>query len=99
MKTSDLLLQFKENVTRTSSDSSVGVESILVLLYDTFWESYREQPEIKKGFRELYSNLEILDPKDQEVVVDIVATLCMEHEKNGFINGVKLGFRLGEELR
>jgi hypothetical protein len=30
-------------------------------------------------------------------IVDAVCTLCREHEKAGFVEGVKVGIQLGQE--
>lgn len=35
---------------------------------------------------------------DVDGVIDIVCSLCWEHEKAGFVEGVKVSIRLGQEL-
>lgn len=35
---------------------------------------------------------------DMDGVIDTVSTLCWEHERAGFVEGVKVGIRLEQEL-
>jgi hypothetical protein len=35
--------------------------------------------------------------REMDLIVDAVCILCREHEKAGFVEGVKVGIMLGEE--
>ena len=40
-----------------------------------------------------------LSPNEMDRIVDVVCTLCREHEKAGFVEGVKVGILLSKEMR
>ena len=73
-------------------------------ILDTIYETYREfnrldDAQTKAGFHELYRLLEDLSIQEQDPVIYAVCDLCHAHQRTGFTAGVKLGIRLGEELR
>ena len=74
-------------------------QSILDLLYDAYNDTTGlDNEEIKADFEKLY---EIMDGKPMNEIDEIiyaVCTLCRDHEKAGFIEGVKVGIGLGQEL-
>ena len=43
--------------------------------------------------------LEDLSLREQDPVIYAVCDLCHAHQRTGFTEGIKLGIRLGEELR
>ena len=73
--------------------------SILEMLFCHYSEFNRFDTEaIKEGFDELYSRMDALHLRDIDQIIDIVCSLCSEHEKAGFAEGVKVGMRLEQEL-
>ncbi len=50
------------------------------------------------GFEDLYQRMHGMPLREMDRIVDAVCTLCREHEKAGFVEGVKVGFRLKHEL-
>ena len=73
--------------------------SVLDMLYD----SYREQhsvntEEIGRRFVSLADILNSLPLKEHDQVWDLTCDLCMEHEKNGFLEGLRMGVTLWLEL-
>lgn len=73
--------------------------SVLDMLYD----SYREQhsvntEEIGRRFVSLADILNNLPLKEHDQVWDLTCDLCMEHEKNGFLEGLRMGVTLWLEL-
>lgn len=76
-----------------------GAESLISLLYDAYFETQGPSSQaIKDGYKSLHDYIKNLPTNDKENVIDIVSTLCMEHERSGFTEGVKLGFQLKKEL-
>lgn len=76
-----------------------NAKSILEMLFCHYTEFNRfDTDAIKLGFDELYTRMEQLHLRDMDKIIDIVCFLCQEHEKAGFIEGVKVGMRLAEEL-
>lgn len=63
-------------------------------------ELYEKSDEVKLGFNYLAKALNELDLglKEKDKVSNIVYTLTDEFEKQGFINGFRLGMKLAGEL-
>ena len=75
------------------------IQSILEMLWNTYCQhNQMDSEQIKNGFAELYSHIKHLPLSDVDGVIDIVCSLCGEHEKAGFVEGVKVGIHLGQEL-
>ena len=90
----------KEHVTENPPDFGDGdAKSILDMLYCKYEDHNRfETPEIKKGFKEIYSQLDHLPLQEMDRYIDTTCHLCREHEMSGFTEGVKVGIRLAMEL-
>ena len=74
-------------------------DSILKVLFDAYNESSGFDNEaIKADFEELYRLLNGKSLKEIEEIIYIVCTLCRDHEKAGFVEGVKVGMSLTNEL-
>ena len=75
------------------------IQSILEMLWNTYCQhNQMDSEQIKNGFAELYSHIKHLPLSDVDGVIDIVCSLCWEHEKAGFVEGVRVGIRLEQEL-
>lgn len=73
--------------------------SVLDMLYD----SYREQhpidtEEINRQFAELADILGKLSLQEHDRVWDLTCRLCVEQERGGFLEGIRLGVFLAVEL-
>ena len=53
---------------------------------------------IKVAFEDLYHRMHGMPLREMDRIVDAVCTLCRGHEKAGFVEGVKVGIMLKEEL-
>lgn len=74
-------------------------ESILEMVYSYYNQCNRMDTEsIKAGFEELYNQMTGMPLRDMDDIIYTICTLCREHEKSGFVAGVKVGVRLAEEL-
>lgn len=77
-----------------------NAQSILDMLFCHYSEFNRFDTEaIKSNFDELYAWMEELHLRDMDKIIGIVCSLCREHEKAGFAEGVKVGMRLQQELK
>ena len=75
------------------------IQSILETLWNTYCQHNQlDTEQIKAGFANLYRHMKHLPLSDVDGVIDIVCSLCWEHEKAGFVEGVKVGIHLGQEL-
>ena len=74
-------------------------ESILEMLYECHNEnSPYDNAQIKADFNELYQQMNGMALREMDKIIYPVCTLCRDHERSGFIEGIKIGIRLGEEL-
>ena len=72
-----------------------SAESILEVLFDAYNESsVFDNAAIKADFEELYRLMNGKPLKEIDEIIYAVCTLCMDHEKAGFIEGIKIGFHL-----
>ena len=85
--------------THLAAQQSTNPESILEVLFDTYNESSGfDNAAIKADFEELYRLMNGKALKEIDEIIYAVCSLCREHEKAGFIEGVKIGMSLDKEL-
>ena len=76
-----------------------NAESILEVLYNTYNEySCFENEQIKADFEELYQRMNGKPLQEMDEIIYAVCILCRDHEKAGFMEGVKVGIHLAQEL-
>ena len=74
-------------------------ESILEVLFDAYNESIDlDNAAIKADFEGLYRLMNGKPLKEINEIIYAVCTLCRDHEKAGFTEGIKAGINLSLEL-
>lgn len=74
-------------------------ESILGILYECHNENHPyDNDQIKADFHELYQQMNGMSLREMDRIIYPVCTLCRDHEKAGFVEGIKIGIRLASEL-
>ena len=74
-------------------------DSVLGLLYECFNENNPyDNDQIKVDFEELYRQMNGMSFRDMDKVIYPVCKLCRDHEKAGFIEGIKVGIQLASEI-
>ena len=74
-------------------------ESVLGALFECHNENNPyDNEQIKKDFNELYIAMNGMPLREMDKIIYTVCTLCRDHERAGFEEGVKVGFRLEQEL-
>ena len=74
-------------------------ESVLTMLYECHDENNPyDNDQIKADFNELYQQMNGMPLREMDRVIYPVCKLCRDHEKSGFIEGIKAGFRLQTEM-
>lgn len=74
-------------------------ESVLTLLYEAYADSNKmDDGTIKADFNELYRKMNGMELREMDRIIYPVCTLCRDHQRSGFVEGVKVGIRLREEL-
>ena len=73
--------------------------SVLGLLYECYNEIHPyDNEEIKADFNTLYQAMNGMPLREMDKVIYPVCKLCRDHEQAGFIEGIKVGMRLEQEL-
>lgn len=83
------------------NDKTLGTErnAFLGWLYEAYRECHPEEHAvIKADFEELYSAMNGMPLADMDRVIDPVCTLCRDHEREGFCEGVRVGVQLALDL-
>lgn len=74
-------------------------DSVLTLLYDAYTElNNLDNAQIKADFHNLYQAMNGKDLREMDQILDPVCALCRDHERSGFVEGVKIGVWLNREL-
>ena len=95
MKMNDYLTALQTHLTTQQSTN----QNILDLLYDAYNDTTgMDNEEIKADFERLYQLMNGKPLQEIDEIIYTVCTLCRDHEKTGFIEGVKVGIGLGQEL-
>lgn len=75
-------------------------KSVLETLYEYHNEHQTyDNEQIRADFQLLYQQMYGMPLKEVDKVIDAVCDLCRDHERSGFVEGVKIGFCLAEEVR
>lgn len=74
-------------------------ESVLTLLYEAYAECNKmDDGTLKEDFNELYRLMNGMELREMDKIIYPVCTLCRDHQRSGFVDGVVVGVRLREEL-
>ena len=95
MKMNDYLTALQTHLNTQQSTN----QNILDLLYDAYNDTTgMDNAEIKADFERLYQLMNGKPLQEIDEIIYAVCTLCRDHEKAGFNEGVKVGIGLGQEL-
>ena len=74
-------------------------ESVLGILYECHNENHPyDNEQIKDDFHPLYEKMNGMPLREMDKIIYPVCTLCRDHERAGFIEGIKVGIRLSLEM-
>ena len=77
----------------------VDSTSALTLLYKAYNEvNPMDSAQIKADFNALYQAMNGMELKEMDRILYPVCTLCRDHERSGFIEGIRVGIHLAQEL-
>ena len=89
----------KRHVAENPPNYGSDAQSILEMLYSYYHECNNTDTDtVKASFEDLYQRMYGMPLREMDRIVDAVCTLCREHEKAGFVEGVKVGIMLTEDL-
>ena len=99
MKMNEFITALQTHLDTQQPNYPDNAESILEVLFDAYNESSSfDNAAIKSDFEELYHLMSGKPLKEIDEIIYAVCTLCRDHEKAGFIEGVKVGMSLDKEL-
>lgn len=74
-------------------------ESVLTMLYECYNENNPyDNEQIRSDFNELYQQMNGMPLREIDKNVYPVCRLCRDHERSGFMEGIKIGIQLQTEL-
>lgn len=74
-------------------------KSVLTMLYECYSDSNRmDDAQIRAGFRELYAQMNGMTIREMDTIIYPVCSLCRDHQRSGFLEGVKIGLLLAVEV-
>ena len=74
-------------------------DSILAMLYECHNENNPyDNEQIKEDFHELYQQMNGMPLREMDQIIYPVCKLCRDHEKAGFIEGIRIGILLAQEV-
>ena len=95
MKMNEFMTTLREKLDDLQPNYPNNAESILEVLFDAYNESSGfDNATIKTDFEELYRLMNGKPLKEIDEIIYAVCTLCRDHEKAGFIEGIKVGMSL-----
>ena len=91
----DVLKQYVSDIQPNFGDG----ESVLTMLYEAYSECNRlDDTQIKDDFNELYRLMNGMELRDMDKIIYPVCRLCRDHERSGFVEGIRIGLMLYHEL-
>ena len=91
------LKAYVEATTPKSEDRSP--ESLLEMLFNVYTEfNGFDNQIIREDFNDLYTAMNGKTLREMDQIIYPVCTLCRDHEKTGFQEGIKVGIRLAQEV-
>ena len=74
-------------------------KSVLTLLYEAYADSNNmDDGTITEDFNELYRQMNGMDLREMDKIIYPVCTLCRDHQRSGFVEGINVGIQLQTEL-
>ena len=99
MRMDEFMNALQTNLATQQPNFPDNAESILEVLFDAYNEaSGFDNAAIKSDFEELYRLMNDKPLKEIDEIIYAVCTLCRDHEKAGFVEGVMVGMSLTKEV-
>ena len=99
MKMNEFMTALQTHLTNQQPNYPDNAQSILEVLFDAYNESSSfDNAAIKANYGEHYQIMNGKPLKEIDEIIYAVCTLSRDHEKAGFIEGVKVGMCLAKEV-
>ena len=95
----DFYQTLKANIDNNPSQYGDGT-SVLTMLYEAYSQSNQmDDAQLKQDFEALYQQMNGISLQEMDRILDPVCALCRSHQRTGFIEGMRIGVKLREELQ
>jgi hypothetical protein len=74
-------------------------DSVLTMLYECYSENNPDNEQIKADFDNLYQQMNGMTLQEMDKIIYPVCKLCRDHQCTGFIDGIRIGVLLAQELK
>ena len=100
MKMNDFVKTLKSKLTVTQPSFGDDADSVLGFLCGAYYDQNcnSDSEEIKQAFEDLYEAMNGKTLREKDEVIYAVCRLCRGHQQTGFVDGIKLGILLSQEL-
>ena len=99
MNITEFITRLKTYAEATISDGDRSPESLLEMLFNVYTEfNGFDNQIIREDFNDLYIAMNGKTLREMDQIIYPVCTLCRDHEKAGFQEGIKVGIRLAQEV-
>ena len=100
MNITAFIIRLKAYVETTIPKSeNLTPESLLEMLFNIYTEfNGFDNQTIREDFNDLYTAMNGKTFREMDQIIYPVCTLCRDHEKIGFQEGIKVGIRLAQEV-
>ena len=100
MKIDNFVNVLKEKLAATELNFGDDADSVLGFLCGAYYDQNcsSDTEEIKQAFEDLYEAMNGKTLREKDEVIYAVCRLCCGHQQTGFVDGVKLGILLSQEL-
>ena len=89
----------KRHIAENPPNYGDDAHSVLEMLYAYYHEcNNTDNDAVKAAFEDLYHRMHGMPLREIDRIIDAVCTLCREHEKAGFVEGVKVGLLLALDI-
>lgn len=90
---------FEQMKTRLAQAALEDGESVLEMLYDSYSEQHPyDDRQTKADFAALYEVMNGMTLQEMDRILDPLCALCRDHQRSGFIAGIRIGLKLAAEL-
>lgn len=99
MNITEFITRLKSYVEATIPKEDHNPESLLEMLFNVYTEfNGFDNQIIREDFNDLYTAMNGKTLREMDQIIYPVCTLCRNHEKTGFQEGIKVGIRLAQEI-
>ena len=100
MRLNDFVHTLKSKLIATQPSFGDDADSVLGFLCGAYYDQNcnNDTEEIKQAFEDLYEAMNGKTLREKDEVIYAVCRLCRSHQQTGFIDGIKLGLYLSQEL-